>query len=113
MKNASLFLFAACFAVQAQTNPPHFLPPIKPNGDVPVVLQWESHPAGIYTIEYSVPLTSNSWTRIESNFPSQGTTTRWTDQGNIDTNVFRLSSAEDSAPYRFYRLRQERIWDTN
>jgi hypothetical protein len=94
------------------TNAPRFLPPVKPDGDTPVVLEWESNPAGIYTVEYSVGLTNNWWLGVEG-LPSQGTATRWTDRGNPAPDQFRFSSGDASAAYRFYRVKQDRLMDTN
>jgi hypothetical protein len=93
-------------AFSQSTNPPQFLSPIKANGDVPVILEWHSHAQGLYTVEYSTLLTSNDWKVAEENFPAQGGTTRWTDRGTAAADQFRFSSADQSAPYRFYRVRQ-------
>ena len=94
------------------TNPPSFLAPLKPDAESPVVLEWESNPAGIYTIEYSVGLT-NDWRPVVDGLPSQGTTTRWTDRGNPTPDQFRLGSGDPAVTHRFYRLHQERLMDTN
>lgn len=88
------------------------LTPVKPNVDTPVVLEWQSDPAGIYTVEYSVGL-ANDWKVVEEGFPSQGTTTRWTDRGTPAPDRLRFSSADASATHRFYRIKQERLMDTS
>jgi hypothetical protein len=77
-----------------------------------VVLEWESNPAGVYTVEYSVGLT-NDWHFGVEGLPSQGTTTRWTDRGNLAPDHFSLSSGDTSVAYRFYRVKVERLMDTN
>mgnify|MGYP005849993485 CR=1 FL=1 len=91
---------------------PHLLTPIKPDGDTPVVIEWESDAAGVYTVEYSVGL-NGDWRIVEQDFPSQGTTTRWSDRGNPDYGDFRHSSADPWVPYRFYRVRFDQFIDTN
>src|SRR5258705_13332292 len=93
---------------EARAQAPHFLSPFKRAVDTPVVLEWESHPAGIYTVEYSVALTAD-WKPVEQGFPSQGTTTRWTDSGKPTPDAFRFTSADNLAPHRFYRLKLERL----
>ena len=99
-------------SAQCQINAPRFLQTIKANGDTPVVIEWESQPSAVFTVEYSVGL-NNDWQQVELGFPAQGTTTRWTDRGNPAADGFRLSSGDALAPYRFYRLKVERLMDTS
>ena len=68
-------------SAQCQINAPRFLQTIKATGDTPVVIEWESQPSAVFSVEYSVGL-NNDWQQVESGFPAQGTTTRWTDRGN-------------------------------
>lgn len=103
---------ASALTTHSFAQAPHFLTPIKPDGDTPIVLEWESNLAGVYTVEYSVGLV-NDWKAVEENFPSQGTTTRWTDRGTPKEDDFRFNSADASASHRFYRVRQDRLMDTS
>jgi hypothetical protein len=92
--------------------PPQFLRAVQISADSPVVIEWQSQPNEVYGVEYSIGL-NNDWQQVESEFPSQGTTTRWTDRGNPAADVFRLSSGDAWAARRFYRLKVERLMDTS
>jgi hypothetical protein len=92
--------------------PPVLGIPMKPSQDAPVAIQWQSDPAGLYTIQYSVGLT-NDWNTVATGFPTQGTNTVWSDFGNEDAAQYSVSSADPSAPYRFYRVGVESLMDTS
>ena len=60
--NGLIFVIACSLVLQGNTfgqSAPYFLTPIKADGDTPVVLEWESEPKGVYTVEYSVGLNGN------------------------------------------------------
>jgi hypothetical protein len=95
-----------------QGGQPQLLTPIKSDGDTPVVIEWESDPAGLYSVECSVGL-AGDWHVVERELPSQGATTRWTDCGNPDYGNFRHSTADPWVPYRFYRVKFDDFMDTN
>jgi hypothetical protein len=100
---------AAC-SLCLQGQAPHLLKPIAYGFDLPVVIEWQSVPAGIYTVEYSVGL-NGDWQPIVEGFPSQGTTTRFGDFGSPGLDRFRFASGDVDAPYRFYRVKLERLMD--
>jgi hypothetical protein len=83
------------------------LTPSMKNADTPVVLEWQSVSSGVYSVECSTSL-NNDWKVIAEEFPSQGTTTKWTDRGSPTIETFRLSSGDPLAPYRFYRVKLQR-----
>ncbi|HOB98210.1 MAG TPA: DUF6345 domain-containing protein [Verrucomicrobiota bacterium] len=110
-----ILVIACLVALQVNTygqSAPRFLTPIKPDGDTPVALEWESDPKGIYTVESSVGL-NGDWRTVERDLPSQGATTRWTDHGNPDYGDFRHSTADPWVPYRFYRVWFDQFMATN
>jgi hypothetical protein len=100
---ASALVVMSCTQAIGQGPAPHLVTPGKADVYTPVVIQWDSDPAGIYTVDYSVGL-NGEWRTVETGFPSQGSSTRWTDPGNPDPTAFRFSSGDPIVPYRFYRL---------
>lgn len=58
-----------------------------------VTLTWPSEPGQAFSVERSTSLAGNSWTVVQDNLPSAGTTTQFTD-----------SSVPEGAPAVYYRV---------
>lgn len=98
----ALLTSAAAFSANGQTPDPPVLRTAKTDSTSPLLLDWSSDPAAIYTVYCSSNLLD--WQVAIDDFPAQGTNTLWTDYGAEMGEESRPSSTDSAAPFRFYRV---------